>query len=114
MRGSLGDKVRLQHILDAVIEIESYTKQTTYELFLSNTMMQYACIKQLEIIGEAANHLSAHIKNLHSEIAWREITDLRNLLIHEYFGIDTRIVWEIINTDISILKPQIKEIVEQL
>jgi len=114
MRGSLGDKVRLQHILDAVIEIESYTKQATYELFLSNTMMQYACIKQLEIIGEAANHLSAHIKNLHSEIAWREITDLRNLLIHEYFGIDTRIVWEIINTDISILKPQIKEIVEQL
>jgi uncharacterized protein with HEPN domain len=77
-------------------------------------MMQYVCVKQLEIIGEAANHLTPHFKKLYSEIQWREIVDLRNLLIHEYFGIDTKIIWDIIKTDIVSLKPHIKEIIDQL
>ena len=114
MRNSLGDKARLQHIYDAILEIESYVKESTYDIFLSNTMMQFACVKQLEIIGEAANHLTPHFKKLYSEIQWREIIDLRNILIHEYFGIDTKIVWDIIKTDIVLLKSQIKEILEQL
>ncbi|MCL6097535.1 MAG: DUF86 domain-containing protein [Bacteroidota bacterium] len=114
MRNSLGDKARLQHIYDAILEIESYVQESTYDMFQSNTMMQFACVKQLEIIGEAANHLTPHFKNLYSEIQWREIIDLRNLLIHEYFGIDTKIVWDIIKTDIVSLKPHIKEILEQL
>lgn len=114
MRNSLGDKARLQHIYDAILEIESYVTKSSYEVFQSNTMMHYACVKQLEIIGEAANHLTSHFKKLYSEIQWREIIDLRNLLIHEYFGIDTKIVWDIITTDIVSLKPQIKEVIEQL
>ena len=77
-------------------------------------MMYFACVKQLEIIGEAANHLTPHFKNLHSEMQWREIIALRNLLIHEYFGTDTKIVWDIIKIDIVSLKPHIKEIIEQL
>jgi len=114
MRNSLGDKARLQHIYDAILEIESYIQESSYDFFQNNTMMQFACVKQLEIIGEAANHLSPHFKNLYSEIRWREIIDLRNLLIHEYFGIDTKIVWDIIKTDIVSLKFQIKQIIEQL
>lgn len=77
-------------------------------------MMQYACVKQLEIIGEAANHLTPQFKKLHTEIQWPEIIALRNILIHEYFGIDTKIVWDIINTDIVSMKTQIKEIIEQI
>jgi uncharacterized protein with HEPN domain len=77
-------------------------------------MMQFACVKQLEIIGEAANHLTSHFKKLYSEIQWREIINLRNILIHEYFGIDTKIVWDIIKIDIVTLKSQIKEIIEQI
>lgn len=114
MRNSLGDKARLQHIYEAMLEIELYVQESSYEVFQSNTMMQFACVKQLEIIGEAANHLTSHFKKLYSEIHWREIIDLRNLLIHEYFGIDTKIVWDIITTDIVSLKPQVKEIIEQL
>jgi uncharacterized protein with HEPN domain len=114
MRNRLGDKTRLQHIYDAILEIESYVQEYSYDFFQSNTMMHYACVKQLEIIGEAANHLTDHFKLLYSEIPWREIIDLRNLLIHEYFGIDTKIVWDIIKTDIVSLKPHIKEIIEQL
>ena len=114
MRSSSGDKTRLQHIYDAILQIESYVQESDYDSFKNNSMMQFACVKQLEIIGEAANHLSPHLKKLHSEIQWREIIDLRNLLIHEYFGIDTKIVWDIIKTDIVSLKSQIKEILEQL
>ncbi len=114
MRNSIGDKARLQHIYDAILEIESYVNKSTYDIFVSNTMMQFACVKQLEIIGEAANHLTPHFKKLYSEIQWREIIDLRNLLIHEYFGIDTKIVWDIIKIDIVSLKSQLKEIIEQI
>ncbi|MBU2506939.1 MAG: DUF86 domain-containing protein [Bacteroidetes bacterium] len=114
MRNSLGDKARLQHIYDAFLEIESYVHKSSYELFQSNSMMHYACVKQLEIIGEAANHLTSHFRKLYSEIQWREIIDLRNLLIHEYFGIDTKIVWDIIITDIVSLKLQVNEIIEHI
>lgn len=114
MRSKLGDKTRLQHIQDAILEIESYVQESSYENFQSNTMMQFVCVKQLEIIGEAANHLTPHFKNLHSEVQWREIIDLRNLLIHEYFGIDTKIVWDIIKVDLVSLKSQVLEILQQL
>ena len=100
MRSSTGDKIRLQHIYDAILEIESYVQESSYDSFQNNSMMQFACVKQLEIIGEAANHLTLHFKKLYPEIQWREIIDLRNLLIHEYFGIDNKIVWDKIKTDL--------------
>jgi len=114
MKGSLGDKPRLQHIYDAILEIESYVDKSSYETFQSNSMMQFACVKQLEIIGEASNHITLHFRKIYPKIQWREIIDLRNLLIHEYFGIDTKIVWDIITTDLVLLKSQLKEILERL
>jgi len=62
MRGKMGDAIRLQHILDAICEIESYLINTDFEAFLGNSMMRFACIKQMEIIGEASNHISEEIK----------------------------------------------------
>lgn len=114
MRNSLGDKARLQHIYDAILEIESYVQKSSYDNFQSNTMRQFASVKLSEIIGEAANNLTEHFKRLYKEIQWREIVALRNILIHEYFGIDTKIVWDIIKTDIVSLKSQVKEIIEQI
>ena len=61
MRGKLGDKVRLQHIYDAIVEIESYLADKNFSDFMSNSMMRFACIKQMEIIGEASNHISEEI-----------------------------------------------------
>ena len=62
MRSSQGDKIRLQHILDAILEIESYLIDVDFDSFLKNSMMKFACIKQMEIIGEASNHVSENAK----------------------------------------------------
>ena len=73
MRGRLGDSARLNHILDAIVEIESYLTDAEYETFLNNSMMRFACIKQMEIIGEASDHISEEIKTQFSEIERNQI-----------------------------------------
>jgi uncharacterized protein with HEPN domain len=80
MKDKLGDKVRIQHIYDAILEIESYTKNVEIDEFLTNSMMRFACVKQIEIIGEASNHISVAFRERFIEIEWREIVSLRNIL----------------------------------
>ena len=75
-------------------------------------MMRFACIKQMEIIGEASNHLSAELKSKFSEIEWAQIIGMRNVFTHEYFGIDSSLVWEIIKNDIPEMKGKIEHILK--
>jgi uncharacterized protein with HEPN domain len=112
MRGKLGDKARLNHILEAIIEVESYLFDADYGEFLSNSMMRFACIKQMEIIGEASNHISEETKSQLSDIEWRQIIGMRNILIHEYFGIDSKLVWDIIRHDLPDLKSKIIALID--
>lgn len=114
MRGKLGDKVRLQHIYDAILEIESYLVNIEFSDFMENSMMRFACIKQMEIIGEASNHISDETKSKFTSIEWSQIVGLRNVFVHEYFGVDSTLVWEIIKNDIPVLKEKIKEILGTL
>ena len=110
MRSELGDKIRLQHISDAIIEIEKYIVDVTFEDFNQNSMMRFASIKQMEIIGEATNHLSNNLKSTYTNIDWVQIIGMRNVFVHEYFGIDSVLVWEIIKEDIQELKKEIEHI----
>ena len=114
MRGELGDKIRLQHILDAIDEIEKYLLDVDLKVFLVNSMMRFACIKQMEIIGEASNHVSTELKTSYPDIEWAQIVGMRNVLAHEYFGIDTSVVWDIIKKDIPILKEKILHILNDI
>ncbi len=114
MRGSLGDKVRLMHILDSISEIESYIIETDFDTFLHNSMMRFACIKQMEIIGEASNHISNEVKLKFNSVEWSQIVGMRNVFVHEYFGIDASLVWEIIKNDVPELKLKITEIVKTI
>jgi uncharacterized protein with HEPN domain len=89
MQGRIGNKARLMHILDAIAEIETYLANTDFTSFLNNFMMRFACIKQMEIIGEASNHLSEDVKSMfNSSVEWSQIVGMRNIFEHEYFGID--------------------------
>lgn len=106
MKERLGNKQRIEHALDAIQEIESYVYEQTFDLFLGSSMMRFACIKQLEIIGEACNHVDNETMLVYPEVEWRKIIGLRNLLIHEYFGVDAALVWDIIENDLPYLKSQ--------
>ena len=114
MRGKLGDKARLQHILDAILEVENYLLNTDFSGFMENSMMRFACIKQMEIIGEASNYISEDIKSKISTIEWDQIVGMRNIFVHEYFGVDSSIVWEIIKGDLPDLKEKVIEILDSL
>ena len=114
MKGSKGDLARLQHIYEAILEIEVYVLNRNFYDFSTNSMLRFACIKQLEIIGEASNHISLETRQEFSEIQWAQIVGMRNIFIHEYFGIDLNIAWEIIEFDIPELKTKIFEILGKM
>lgn len=110
MRGKIGDKERLGHILDAITEIENYTVNVELKDFLTNSMMRFASIKQIEIIGEAANLITPETKALFLGVEWKQIVGMRHILIHEYFGVDPNLVWQVIRNDIPALKTAIANI----
>jgi uncharacterized protein with HEPN domain len=106
MQNIKGDHARVLHILDAIGEIEFYNKDADFEKFSKTSIIRFASIKQIEIIGEAANHISEETKNSFPDIPWKNIIGLRNILIHEYFGIDAKIIWDIIQYNLPELKKQ--------
>lgn len=103
------ESVYLKHIRDAIGRIESYTAGGR-KAFFQNTMMQDAVIRNLEVIGEAVKHLSLDFRRHHPEIPWRSITALRNVLIHEYFGVDLDIVWRVVIRRLPTLKRSVERL----
>jgi uncharacterized protein with HEPN domain len=79
----------------------------SYDDFLSSSEKRFATIKQVEIIGEACNRISRGFKDRHPDIRWKEINGFRNISIHEYFGVDYQMVWEIAQIDLPVLKMQL-------
>lgn len=114
MPDKFGDLGRLLHILDAIESIESYVENVDFAQFSAETMRFDACIRQLSVLGEAANHLSDELYTLFDKIPWPEIIALRNLVIHEYFGVDKRVIWKIIHQNIPPFKEQLVAIIQQL
>ncbi|MCY7359480.1 MAG: DUF86 domain-containing protein [Rudanella sp.] len=112
MKGRFGDKQRIEHAIEAITEIEQYIADQTFDSFLANSMMRFACVKQLEIIGEACNHIDVETRNAHPDVEWRKIVGLRNLLIHEYFGVDATLAWDIVQNNLPELKDQLLVVLE--
>ncbi|NJN74455.1 MAG: DUF86 domain-containing protein [Limnothrix sp. RL_2_0] len=103
------DIERLRDIEEAIIKIEKYAVQGKAEFF-ENELIQTWIIFQLQVIGEAARSTSEATQQKYARIDWRNIIDFRNLLVHEYFRVDIKIVWKIIETEIPKLKRQIAKI----
>ncbi len=114
MKGPLTDKLRVNHILDAISETEKYLQNISFDEFLNNSEKRFATIKQIEIIGEACNHLSSQIKTANPGIDWKSIRGFRNISIHEYFDVSLDLIWQVSKNDLPVLKSQIEHILSQL
>ena len=97
-------------ILESIEKIEKYRKAMTYDEFIKDDKTKDAVVRNLEIIGEAANSIPESIREQYPEIPWRSVTDMRNKLIHEYFGVSYLIVWETIEQDLPLMKEKMEEI----
>ena len=109
MRGK-NPKIFLEDILESINRIEKYVKGKTKEEFLDNHEKQDAIIKRLEVIGEAVKNIPPEIKKKHSKIPWKDMAGMRDILVHEYFGVIMDRVWDTAKNDIPKLKKQIKEL----
>ncbi len=110
MRGRIGDKERLGHIFDCILEISSATKDVSKEEFIANHILRMAVVKWLEIIGEAANNITVETRERASNIVWEKIIGFRHLVVHEYFGIDFMIVWKLLSEDVVFLEQEVQKL----
>ena len=90
------DGVYIQDMLESIAAIESFVAGLDYGAFVDDRKTYSATLRELEVIGEAASRVSDNVKVLHPEIDWRTIKDFRNILAHEYFGINAEIVWDVV------------------
>lgn len=107
-------RLYLYDILDSGKAILEYTQGLSYEQFANDRKTVSATLREFEIIGEAIGKLPVSLKKQHPEIYWQDIKDFRNLLIHEYFGVDIEIVWNIVKQDLPSLVEVVSKIIESL
>ena len=103
------DKLYLKDIVKAMNKINQYTENIPKEKFKEKEMIVDAVLRNIEIIGEAANQLSENIYEKYDESPWSRMVGLRNIVTHKYFGVDLNIIWEIITVNITQVKPEIKK-----
>lgn len=104
------DSIYVDHILECILKIKTFCEGVEKQGFIENAMLQDAVIRNVEVIGEAAKKLSAEFRKMHYHIPWKEISGMRDKLIHNYFGVDIEIVWKTVQKDIPYLESLIKEI----
>jgi uncharacterized protein with HEPN domain len=105
------NEVYLRHILDEISFLQKTTRTLTLEKLKKDEVLSRACARSLEIIGEAVKNLPSDFKKQHPEIEWKKIAGLRDKIIHEYFGVNWDIVWDVIKNHLVGLKTDIKRII---
>lgn len=98
---------RIEDILKAIDKIELYINKMTLAQFKKNELVIDAVVRNLEIIGEASKNVPVAIRRAYPEIPWKQINGMRNILIHEYFGVDSKTVWHTVKEHLPILKQQL-------
>lgn len=107
-------RLYLNDILNAMISIEKFVEGMSLDAFKEDDKTSSAVIRKFEIIGEASKNVSEEIKEKYPEVPWKEMSGMRDKLIHTYFGVNYRLVWTAIKERIPQVKPLIKKILEEM
>ncbi len=105
-------KFRIEDILEAIDDISRLTSGMTFSTFCADNKTTKAVLYNLAVIGEAARRVPADIAMRHPQVPWREMGDMRNVVIHEYFGVDLEILWKTIQQELPPLRPLLEDILE--
>lgn len=103
----------LEDILEQISTIEMFVENTTREIFITDKKENYAVVRAVEIIGEAATRASVDLEDKYPELPWHRMKGMRNIIVHEYFDVDLGIVWEVVTNELKPLKNQILAVVEK-
>jgi len=106
-------EVYLRDIAQAIAKIERYTRNLSFQQFRKTELVVDAVVRNLETIGEAAKRIPNEMKEVTPTIEWKKISGLRNILIHEYSGVDLEIVWDIVENKLPELKKQVSRILKK-
>jgi len=107
-----GWKLRIPDILEAMTAIQDYTAGMDLNNFAEDRKTVDAVVRNFTIIGEATNRIPEQVINENQEIPWREMSDMRNIVVHEYFGVSDKILWETIQSDLPPLVPLLQKLLE--
>jgi len=100
----------LSDILESIDRISQYIEGLSFDAFSDDQKSIDAVVRNLEIIGEAANRLPDEFKEKHPQVEWHKVVGLRNRIIHDYFGVDLKIIWQIIHIDLPALRQTLSKI----
>lgn len=114
MREIIRDKGRLEHMLKAIDNALEYTQGMTFESFDGNKILCHATIYNIQIIGEAAYKLTKEFKDNHHGVEWRVIEGLRHVLVHDYYQVNNKELWNVIQDDLPILRQQITKYLDEV
>jgi len=107
------DQERLEHIIEAIDRIFRFRDQLSYSDFLNNEMAQFAIIKNFEIIGEAAYNLPKELRERYDQIEWRKVIAFRHILVHDYYKINTEIIWNSIENKLMDMKIEVEKMLDK-
>ena len=114
MHEGRGTTMYLRDIIDAMDDIESFVEGMSFDEFKEDKKTFHACVRNLEIMGEAVKNLPEYLKDEHDDVPWREVAGMRDKVVHAYFGVSHEIIWKTIHTRFEEFRDSIEGILSEL